>query len=126
MRFFSSKIGIELGTYFFKKVPNFEIVWPTPATPRDLTVKGVYEVSYIWYGQIIGSVCSSLKNMYSKTTEIALHNLCFYRYAQNSARSLWRHYDSTFKEKLLIQGCGSKCICVWYFMGTIFLIVSLI
>ena len=25
---------------FFKKAPNFEIIWPTPATPRALTVKG--------------------------------------------------------------------------------------
>ena len=54
---FFLKIGIERGTYFLKKVPNFEIVWPTPATPRALTIKSVYEVSYSWYGQIIGSVC---------------------------------------------------------------------
>ena len=31
---FFSKIGIEWGTYFFKKAPNFEIIWPAPATPR--------------------------------------------------------------------------------------------
>ena len=54
---FFSKIGIEWGTYFVKNVLNFEIVWPAPATPRALTVKGVYEVSYSWYGQIIGCVC---------------------------------------------------------------------
>ena len=38
-RDFLSKIDIEWGTYFVKKVPNFEIVWPAPATPRALTVK---------------------------------------------------------------------------------------
>ena len=27
---------------FLKKVLKFEIFWPTPATPRALTVKGVY------------------------------------------------------------------------------------
>ena len=37
-----SKIGIECGKYFSKNVPNLEIVWPTPNTPRALTVKGVY------------------------------------------------------------------------------------
>ena len=37
------------GTYFSKKVPNSEIVWPTPATPRALTVKGVYVVSHSCY-----------------------------------------------------------------------------
>ena len=57
MIFFFQKLA-ELGTYFVKKVPNFEIVWPAPATPRVLTVKGVYEVSYSWYGQIFGSVCT--------------------------------------------------------------------
>ena len=35
---------------FFKKVPNFEIVWPDPAMSRALTVNGVYEVRYSWYG----------------------------------------------------------------------------
>ena len=45
---------------FCKKGPNFEIVWPAPATPRALTVKGVYEVSYSWYGQINGGVYSTL------------------------------------------------------------------
>ena len=54
---FFSKIGIEVGTYFVKKAPNFEIVWPTSATPRALNVKGVYEVSYSCYGQINGTVC---------------------------------------------------------------------
>ena len=42
---FFSKIGIEWGTYFSKKVP-FEKVWPTPATPGALTVKGVYVLSH--------------------------------------------------------------------------------
>ena len=54
---FFSKIGIEVGTYFVKKAPNFEIVWPASATPRALNVKGVYEVSYSCYGQINGTVC---------------------------------------------------------------------
>ena len=35
---------------------DIEIVWPAPATPRSLTVKGVYEVSYSWYGHIFESV----------------------------------------------------------------------
>ena len=43
--------------FFFKKGPNFEIIWPAPAMPRTQIVKGVYEVSYSWYGHIIGSVC---------------------------------------------------------------------
>ena len=33
---FFSKIGIEWGTNFVKKVPNFEIGWPAPAMPRPL------------------------------------------------------------------------------------------
>ena len=57
---FFSKIGIEVGTYFVKKAPNFEIVWPTPGTPRALPVKGVYEVSYSCYGQINGTVCTCI------------------------------------------------------------------
>ena len=32
-----------------------------PATPRALTVKGVYEVSYNRYGQIIERVCMYVK-----------------------------------------------------------------
>ena len=56
---FFLKIGIEVGTYFVKKAPNFEIVWPASATPRALNVKGVYEVSYSCYGQINGTVCIS-------------------------------------------------------------------
>ena len=59
---FFSKIGIEVGTYFVKKAPNFEIVWPAPATPRALTLKGVYEVSYSCYGQINGTVCTYFIN----------------------------------------------------------------
>ena len=38
-------------------VPNFEIVWPTPATPRALTVKGVYVVSHSCYEQLYELVC---------------------------------------------------------------------
>ena len=38
-------------------VPNFEIVWPTPATPRALTVKGVYVVSHSCYEQLYEPVC---------------------------------------------------------------------
>ena len=48
--------------HFLKKVPNFDIVWPTPATPRALTVKGVYEVSYSWYGHIYGGGCIKFAN----------------------------------------------------------------
>ena len=59
MRFFFLKIGIEWGTYFSKKVPNFEIVWFTPATPRVLTVKGVYVVSHSCYEQLYEPVCIS-------------------------------------------------------------------
>ena len=55
---FFSKIGIEWGTYFSKKVPNFEKVWPTPATPRALTVKGVYVVSHSCYEQLYEPVCN--------------------------------------------------------------------
>ena len=47
------KIGIMWGTYFVKKVPNFEIGWPAPVTPRALNIKAVYVVSHSWYGQII-------------------------------------------------------------------------
>ena len=43
------------GTYFVKKVPDFEISWPAPATPSALNIKAVYAVS--WNGQIIESVC---------------------------------------------------------------------
>ena len=57
---FFSKIGMEWGTYFSKKVPNFQIVWPTPATPRALTVKGVYVVSHSCYEQLYEPVCISL------------------------------------------------------------------
>ena len=48
---------IEWGTYFSKKVPNFEIVWPTPTTPRALTVRGVYEVRHSCYEQLYKPVC---------------------------------------------------------------------
>ena len=54
---FFSKIGMEWGTYFSKKVPNFQIVWPTPAMPRALTVKGVYVVSHSCYEQLYEPVC---------------------------------------------------------------------
>ena len=43
---FFSKIGILSAKVYTKKVPNFEIVWPTPGTLRPLTVKGVYLVSH--------------------------------------------------------------------------------
>ena len=66
---FFSKIGIEVGTYFVKKAPNFEIVWPTPGTPRALTVKGVYEVSYSCYGQINGTVCNCPRGLWMTPTE---------------------------------------------------------
>ena len=45
------------GTYFVKKVPNFEIGWPAPTTPRALNIKAVYALSHSWYGQIHGGVC---------------------------------------------------------------------
>ena len=57
---FFSKIGILWGTYFVKKVPNFEIVWSAPATPRALNIKAVYVASHSWYGEIIDSVCISI------------------------------------------------------------------
>ena len=56
-KIFCSNIGKQWGTYFVKKVPNLEKFWLTPATSRAPTVKGAYEVSYSWYGQIIGGVC---------------------------------------------------------------------
>ena len=43
---FFLKIGILSPKVYTKKVPNFEIVWPTPGTLRRLTVKGVYLVSH--------------------------------------------------------------------------------
>ena len=59
MMFFSRKLTLSgVHMYFVKKVPTFEIVWPAPATPSALTVKGVYKVSYSWYGYIIGGVCT--------------------------------------------------------------------
>ena len=45
-RDFFLKIGILSAKVYTKKVPNFEIVWPTPGTLRSLTVKGVYLVSH--------------------------------------------------------------------------------
>ena len=54
---FFSKIGIEWGTYFSKKVPIFETFWFTPAMHRPLTVKGVYVVSHSWYVQVYELVC---------------------------------------------------------------------
>ena len=59
---FFSKIGIEWGTYFSKKVPNFEIIWRFHATPRALILKGVYEVSYSRYVQIFESMCTLISN----------------------------------------------------------------
>ena len=43
---FFSKIGILSAKVYTKKVPNFEIDWPTPGTLRPLTVKGVYLVNH--------------------------------------------------------------------------------
>ena len=57
-RLFFSKIGIEWGTYYSKKVPNFEIVCPSPATPWALAVKGVYVVSHSYYEQLYEPVCN--------------------------------------------------------------------
>ena len=37
---------------------------PLPATTRALTVKGVYEVSYSWYGHIFERVCTSSPLVY--------------------------------------------------------------
>ena len=42
---------------YTKKVPKFEIVWPTPATLRALTVKGVYVVSNNCYVHQYELVC---------------------------------------------------------------------
>ena len=56
--FFKNWYRVRYVHIFLKKVPNFELVWPAPATPRAQTVKSVYEVSYSWYGYIIGSVCN--------------------------------------------------------------------
>ena len=36
-KIFFLKIGIVWGTYFVKILPNFEIGWPTPATPHAQT-----------------------------------------------------------------------------------------
>ena len=43
--------------YLAKKVLNFKKVWSARATTRALTVKGVFEVGYSWYGHIFGGVC---------------------------------------------------------------------
>ena len=43
--------------YIFLKDPNFEMIWPSHARFRALTVKGVYEVSYSRYVQIFENVC---------------------------------------------------------------------
>ena len=67
MRFFS-KIGIEWGTYFLKKVLNFEKVWPAQATPRALTVKGVYEVQVCvnkYFSYFLLCMVSFFKNFHS-------------------------------------------------------------
>ena len=56
--FKNSKIGIKWGTYFSKKVPNFETFWFTPAMHRPLTVKGYYVVSHSWYVQVYERVCT--------------------------------------------------------------------
>ena len=57
MRFFFENWHRVRYIFFFKKAPNFEIVWPTPATPRALTVKGVYVLSHSCYEQLYQPVC---------------------------------------------------------------------
>ena len=55
---FLKKTDYTYRVYFVEKVPNFEIVWPTPATPRALTVKGVYVVSHSYYVHQYEPVCN--------------------------------------------------------------------
>ena len=42
---------------FVENVPKIQEFWVAPVSLRGLTIKGVYEVSYNWYGHIIGRVC---------------------------------------------------------------------
>ena len=95
MRFFS-KIGIEWGTYFSKKVPNFEIVWPTPATPRALTVKGVYVVSHSCYEQLYEPVCSLCTGF--STTKCQMYFVNF-----NPLKCDKKHFFDNFMYKAFAQ-----------------------
>ena len=48
---------------FVKNAPKIQECWLAPVSLRGLTVKGVYEVSYNRYGQIIVRVCMYRLNM---------------------------------------------------------------
>ena len=57
------KVGSVVVYSFIKNVPNIQEFWPAPTPPRDLIIKGVYEVSYSWYEQIIVTVCTCIIKM---------------------------------------------------------------
>ena len=46
---------------FVRNVPKIQECWLAPISLRGLTTKGVYEVSYNRYGQIIERVCMYVK-----------------------------------------------------------------
>ena len=54
-----SKVVLVLVYSFVKNVPNIHECWLAPVSLRGLTIKGVYEVSYNRYGQIIERVCKT-------------------------------------------------------------------
>ena len=82
-----------------KKVPNFKIGWPAPATPRALNIKAVYVVSHSWYGQIIDSVC-----IRQPQPRIAAG-------ARQHAGALCSMYESSY-----IKNCNSEIELVFFSM----------
>ena len=53
-------VGSVIVYSFVRNVPKIQECWLAPVSLRGLTIKGVYEVSYSCYGQIIERVCTYL------------------------------------------------------------------
>ena len=69
------KVGSVIANSFVKNVPNIHECWLAPVSLRGLTTKGVNEVSYNRYGQIIERVCNNISaNIVKKTRSAAMVN----------------------------------------------------
>ena len=108
---FFSKIDILSTKVYTKKVPNFEIVWPTPGMLRPLTVKGVYLVSHslvcasFWVGVYIA--CS--EDNYEISSRCLIWNFFLLHYVSRE------NLAANFYNFLLTSSQKKICAHVWIY-----------
>ena len=63
-------VGSVIVYSFVRNVPKIQECWLAPVSLRGLTIKGVYEVSYSCYGQIIERVCIFKLYLYKSVSNV--------------------------------------------------------